>query len=100
MLADLVMEVMEERAADRVGEEVVVLLEQRDEDDGTWIGRAQHQGPEVDGITMLDLADTELPDLAVGTFVRARVTDTAGIDLEAVPLDVLSAATTQAGGVR
>lgn len=90
MLADLVMEVMEERAADRVGEEVVVLLEQRDEDDGTWIGRAQHQGPEVDGITMLDLADTELPDLAVGTFVRARVTDTAGIDLEAVPLDVVA----------
>ncbi|SDB84389.1 ribosomal protein S12 methylthiotransferase RimO [Raineyella antarctica] len=90
MLADLAMEVMEGRAADRVGEEVVVLLEQRDEDDGTWIGRAAHQGPEVDGITLLDLsADPDL-SLAVGTFVRARVTDSAGIDLEATPIEVLS----------
>lgn len=90
MLADLAMAVMEERAADRVGEEVVVLLEQRDEDDGTWIGRAAHQGPEVDGITMLDLTDAEELDLAVGTFVRARVGDSAGIDLEATPIEVLS----------
>ena len=90
MLADLVMEVMDERAADRVGEEVVVLLEQRDEDDGTWIGRAAHQGPEVDGITMLDLADAGELNLAVGTFVRARVSGSAGIDLEATPIEVLA----------
>lgn len=89
MLADLAMELMEERAADRVGDEVVVLLEEQDEEDGTWIGRAAHQGPEVDGITLLDLSATPDLDLAVGTFVRARVTDAAGIDLEAQPSEVL-----------
>jgi len=36
-----------ERAAARVGEEVLVLLEES----GTREGRAAHQGPEVDGTT-------------------------------------------------
>lgn len=89
MLADLAIEVMEQRAADRIGEEVVVLVEERDEDDGTWIGRAAHQGPEVDGITLLDLSAADAPAPSIGTFLRARVTDAVGIDLEAVPVEVL-----------
>ncbi|WOP20277.1 30S ribosomal protein S12 methylthiotransferase RimO [Raineyella sp. LH-20] len=89
MLADLVMEVMEDRAADRVGDEITVLLEGRDEEDGSWVGRAAHQGPEVDGVTSLDLSAPDGPDgesYAVGDLVRARVTDAEGIDLVARPL--------------
>lgn len=87
MLADLVMEVMEDRATDRVGEELTVLLEARDEEDGSWVGRAAHQGPEVDGVTTLDPAAVGDAHYAVGDFVRARVTDAEGIDLVARPLE-------------
>lgn len=95
MLADLVLEVMEERAADRIGEEVTVLLEERDEDDARWVGRAAHQGPEVDGVTVLDLSGpgdapgggTPGRPYAVGDLVRARVTGGEGIDLVARPLE-------------
>ncbi len=87
MLADLAMEVMEDRAADRVGEEVTVLLEARDEEDGSWVGRAAHQGPEVDGVTTLDPSAPGAAQYAVGDVVRALVTDTEGIDLLARPLE-------------
>ena len=47
----LVEELNAQRAEERIGEEVVVLVEAVDED-GT-VGRAAHQGPEVDGTTLL-----------------------------------------------
>lgn len=91
MLADLVLEVMDERASDRLGEEVTVLVESRDEEDGRWEGRAAHQGPEVDGIVTLDLdaAGVGAGELAVGSMVRAHVTDSFGIDLHATVREVL-----------
>ena len=47
------------------------------------VGRAAHQGPDVDGVTLLD--PTDWPDVAVGDIVRAVVTGTEGIDLLAEP---------------
>ncbi|HEY2271222.1 MAG TPA: 30S ribosomal protein S12 methylthiotransferase RimO [Jatrophihabitantaceae bacterium] len=71
-------ELMAQRAEDRVGELVEVLVE--DADEGT--GRAMHQGPETDGITRLTgVAATLLPN----TFVPAVVVDSEGIDLVAEP---------------
>ena len=49
-LAGLADELMAQRAADRVGEVVEVLLEE-DLGDGGYLGRAAHQAPEVDGTT-------------------------------------------------
>jgi ribosomal protein S12 methylthiotransferase len=69
-------EVMAQRAADRVGETVEVLVEEV-LGDGRFEGRAGHQAPDVDGSTTL-LADRPL---APGDLVAARVTESAGADL-------------------
>jgi ribosomal protein S12 methylthiotransferase len=76
--ADLAEEVMAQRAADRIGEEVEVLVEEA-LGDGRYEGRAAHQAPDVDGSTTL-LADRPL---APGDLVTARVVESAGADLVA-----------------
>ena len=46
------------------------------------VGRAEHQGPEVDGVTLL------APDgLRIGDLVDVAVVDTDGVDLRGVVLD-------------
>ncbi|HMQ66229.1 MAG TPA: 30S ribosomal protein S12 methylthiotransferase RimO [Arachnia sp.] len=79
MLADLAVDVSEARAADRIGEDVVVLVEAKD---GEVVGRAAHQAPETDGAVTL----TGAADARVGQLVPARVVDSAGIDLIAEAL--------------
>jgi ribosomal protein S12 methylthiotransferase len=77
----LVEELMAQRAEDRIGEDVIVLIETIERDDaGAWIavGRAGHQGPD-DGATALALEQPS--DVAVGEFIRAIVVDTDGVDL-------------------
>jgi len=79
-----------DRAADRIGEVVDVLVEEHA--DGVAIGRADHQGPDVDGVV-------ELPGVpaAVGSWVTARITGSAGVDLVGVPeAEVASRPTEQA----
>ena len=76
--ADIAEEVMAQRAADRVGETVEVLVEEA-LGDGRYEGRAAHQAPDVDGSTTL-LADRRL---APGDLVTARVVESAGADLVA-----------------
>jgi ribosomal protein S12 methylthiotransferase len=76
--AGLAEEVMAQRAADRVGETVEVLVEEV-LGDGRYEGRAAHQAPDVDGSTTLE-ADRPL---APGDLVLARVTESAGADLTA-----------------
>ncbi len=71
----LVEELNAQRAEERIGEEVVVLVESVDED-GT-AGRAAHQGPEVDGTTTLLGVD----GAKVGDLLTATVTGTDGVDL-------------------
>lgn len=76
---DLAQTLMDARAAERVGQTVDVLVEEIDEDDGAAVGRAGHQGPEVDGVVRL----TRPVD--VGKMVRAVVVDSLGVDLVAEP---------------
>ena len=84
----LATELNEQRAAERIGEQVEVLVEssELDEDSGEWEvrGRAGQQGPDVDGETILTYGDRARP--AVGDFVTARIEDTLGIDWIASPL--------------
>jgi ribosomal protein S12 methylthiotransferase RimO len=79
----LVEELTAQRAEDRIGEAVTVLVEDFDPDEG-WSGRAAHQGPEVDGITrLLDGDGSDHAGLGVGAMVSATVVDTEGVDLVA-----------------
>jgi tRNA A37 methylthiotransferase MiaB len=71
----LVEELNSQRAEERIGEEVEVLVESVD--DAAIEGRAAHQGPEVDGTTLL----TDAAGARVGDLLTATVTGTDGVDL-------------------
>ncbi|MDQ1660603.1 MAG: ribosomal protein methylthiotransferase, partial [Blastococcus sp.] len=80
-ITDLVEELTAQRAEDRIGERVEVLLTEdlsADEGPGTWAGHAAHQDPDADGTTMV----TGVPaDAVAGSLVAATVLDTDGVDL-------------------
>jgi tRNA A37 methylthiotransferase MiaB len=76
-LTRLADELVAQRAEDRLGETVDVLIESV-EPDGTAEGRAAHQAPEVDGSTTVRGGR-----LVVGQLVRATVVGTDGADLVA-----------------
>jgi ribosomal protein S12 methylthiotransferase len=82
-ISDLVEELCAQRAEERVGSTIEVLVDSVDGDEVE--GRAAHQAPEVDGSTTL----VGGPALAPGDLVRARVTGSVGVDLVAVPEAVL-----------
>ena len=78
LLSKLVDEFLMQRAEERIGEHVRVLIE----DEANQEGRAEHQGPEVDGSTFI----TGRAKYKVGEYVDAVVTEVSGVDLIAVPL--------------
>jgi ribosomal protein S12 methylthiotransferase RimO len=73
-------ELTAQRAEERIGSTVEVLVEDDDADRGGYEGRAAHQAPEVDGAVLV-----RGTGLAVGDLVRARVVASEGVDLIAVP---------------
>jgi ribosomal protein S12 methylthiotransferase len=82
-ITDLVEELTAQRAEDRIGERIDVLLTEDlsdTEGPGVWLGHAAHQDPDADGTTTV----TGVPAEAVaGQLVQADVVDTEGIDLVA-----------------
>ncbi len=76
-------ELCNQRAEERIGSRVEVLVETITAAGSE--GRAAHQAPEVDGSTTL-VGD---PQVGVGDLVEAYVTGTVGVDLVAVPARVL-----------
>jgi ribosomal protein S12 methylthiotransferase len=85
-LASLADELMSERAAERVGTAVDVLIDEV-LPDGRYLGRAEHQAPEVDGATEVRSEQ----QLAPGDVVAAVVTGSDGVDLLADALVVVGA---------
>jgi ribosomal protein S12 methylthiotransferase len=83
-MADLADELVAQRAEERIGSVLRVLVDEIDTDGDApvAVGRADHQGPEVDGVTML-AAD----GLRIGDLVDVDVVDTDGVDLRGVVLD-------------
>ncbi|MCO5966804.1 30S ribosomal protein S12 methylthiotransferase RimO [Actinoallomurus soli] len=71
-LSSLAEELTAQRAEERIGSTVEVLVEEPGE------GRAAHQAPEIDGVVTLK------GDAPVGRIVRARVVEAMGVDLLAV----------------
>jgi hypothetical protein len=71
---------------ERVGDAVDVLV---DGNDGTeTVGRAEHQGPEVDGECIL----TDQGSLVLGDLVRCRVIAAKGVDLVVEPMELIALA--------
>jgi tRNA A37 methylthiotransferase MiaB len=88
-ISELVEELTAQRAEDRVGTDVLVLVDEPDPSEpDEVVGRADHQAPEVDGTTTL----TGGGGLRPGDLVRARVVGTEGIDLVADVLEVVDPA--------
>jgi tRNA A37 methylthiotransferase MiaB len=80
-IAALVEELTSQRAEDRIGQTVQVLVEAVD-DEGVE-GRSAHQAPEVDGLTFLVDGVVPASSLSVGDLVTATVTASEGVDLVA-----------------
>ncbi|MFT6563441.1 MAG: ribosomal protein S12 methylthiotransferase RimO [Actinomycetes bacterium] len=76
-LVDLVNDLSDARAQDRVGTQVDVLIEELDES-GLAVGRALHQGPEDGDVTVVSARR-----LGIGEVIRATVTSSMGVDLQA-----------------
>jgi ribosomal protein S12 methylthiotransferase RimO len=91
-LTALADELCSQRAEERVDSTVEVLIDSVE--DGVPEGRAAHQAPEVDGSTTLVApgGGVDLAALRPGDLVRATVTGTEGVDLLAVPTEMVSAA--------
>jgi ribosomal protein S12 methylthiotransferase len=85
-ITDLVEELTAQRAEDRVGERVEVLLTEdlsATDGPGVWTGHAAHQDPDADGTTTV----TGVPAGALpGAVVAAEVVGTEGVDLVATAL--------------
>ncbi|WP_031508723.1 30S ribosomal protein S12 methylthiotransferase RimO [Streptomyces megasporus] len=79
-ISRLAEELTAQRAEERIGETVRVLVESVGEEDGPT-GRGEHQAPETDGQTFL----TGVSGLSVGQMVEAKVVATEGVDLVAEP---------------
>ncbi|MBE9374283.1 30S ribosomal protein S12 methylthiotransferase RimO [Saccharopolyspora sp. HNM0983] len=78
-VTSLVAELTEQRAEDRIGAAVRVLLERTGESE--CAGRAEHQGPEVDGECLV----LDPGAVAVGDVLSCRVVGTEGVDLVVRP---------------
>jgi MiaB/RimO family radical SAM methylthiotransferase len=76
-VTSLVEELTAQRAEDRIGAQVSVLVERVDGREAE--GRAEHQGPEVDGVTTV----LDVQGVAVGDLVDAVVIASDGVDLVA-----------------
>lgn len=95
-VGSLVEELMAQRAEDRLGERVTVLVEECDDVTGVAEGRAAHQGPETDGTTRVVFAPASAAGPVgapprgapprVGALLEAVVVDSEGADLVAEPV--------------
>ena len=77
-LSTLVDELITQRAEARIGQKICVLIE----DEAEQEGRAEHQGPDVDGSTFIKSRNK----YRVGEYVDAVVSDVIGVDLIAQAL--------------
>lgn len=82
LIAGLVEELTAQRAEDRMGEDVLVMVEEVEDVAGRVgvVGRSAHQGPEVDGLTAVSLGPGEGAP-RVGSLVPATIVGSEGVDL-------------------
>ena len=88
-ISQLAEELTTQRAEERVGETLSVLVESVDPEDGV-LGRAVHQAPETDG--QVRLTDDGTFEFFPGLMVEAKSVASEGVDLIAEPLSSKEAA--------
>jgi ribosomal protein S12 methylthiotransferase RimO len=97
-VTSLVEELTAQRAEDRIGTELLVLVDAQEPDGEfgnrvgaeTYSGRGPHQAPEVDGnVSIVGAANLPTGILRPGDLVRCLVVGSEGIDLVATALEVL-----------
>ncbi|WP_327224289.1 30S ribosomal protein S12 methylthiotransferase RimO [Streptomyces platensis] len=86
-------ELTAQRAEERIGETLRVLVDRTDDEDGV-VGRAAHQAPETDGVTLLSTHR----ELEPGRMVEAKVVASEGVDLVAEVLSVEGTGCTEEAG--
>ncbi|MDQ4094019.1 MAG: 30S ribosomal protein S12 methylthiotransferase RimO [Actinomycetota bacterium] len=84
-ISGLVEQLTAQRAEERVGDTVEVLVEDGASDEA--VGRAEHQAPEVDGECIL--TGPQAGSFAVGDLVRCRVVAVQGVDLIVEPVQLI-----------
>ncbi len=77
-ITDLVEQLTAQRAEERIGERVRILVEEIDAE--SPVGRAEVQGPDVDGVTRL-VGLSPGAQVRVGDLIDAVVVDSEGVDL-------------------
>ncbi|MFD1833126.1 30S ribosomal protein S12 methylthiotransferase RimO [Streptomyces desertarenae] len=82
-ISRLAEELTAQRAEERVGETLQVLVESVDEEEGP-VGRGAHQAPETDGLTFLTVPAGS-SQFSAGQMVEAKVVASEGVDLMAEP---------------
>ena len=96
-VTSLVEELTAQRAEDRIGTDILVLVDDDDaaddaaaaQSDAVRMGRGAHQAPEVDGnVAIHGSAAVPLAGLRPGDLVWCRVTGSEGIDLLATAMEV------------
>jgi ribosomal protein S12 methylthiotransferase len=95
-VADLAEELMAQRAADREGDLMDVLIEEQT-GPGRYLGRGPHQAPEVDGTVLVRSGGPGA--LRPGDLVQVRVATAEGVDLAADVTDPVPASTEPASTV-
>lgn len=109
-VTSLVEELTAQRAEDRIGTEMIVLVDAGEQSehqaadhrraDRTAFGRGPHQAPDVDGNVLITGSVTVPADgLVPGRLVRCLVTSSDGIDLIAQALEVLPLGAPTGSGV-
>ena len=76
-LMELQQDIVFDQAEDRIGEELLVMIEGKVADENAYVGRTYMDAPGVDGLIFIN---TDL-DLMSGDFVRAKVTGALEYDL-------------------
>ena len=95
-VTSLVEELTAQRAEDRIGAELLVLVDAADPGDvqGTApVGRGPHQAPEVDGSVRIDGIDALPDEVRPGDLVRCLIVGSDGIDLIGTALEVVTPVT-------
>ena len=76
-LMDLQQDIVFDQAEDRIGEELLVMIEGKVADENAYVGRTYRDAPNVDGLIFVNTSE----ELMSGDFARVKVTGSADYDL-------------------
>ena len=76
-LMELQQEISYDRGQDRIGQELLVMIEGKVADENAYVGRSYRDAPDIDGLVFVN-TDTELVS---GEFVKVRITGAYEYDL-------------------